>query len=105
MSKNQNRIIIFSPALYNRHTVAEIIMYANGAIKEEHQMKIGEKYFTLLRKFNSCDLKDQRIMLKTDLEHIVRAHVSAIVNLDAHKETLNYMLFSLDGIIFGMLDC
>ena len=53
MSQLQNKIIIFSQALYNKHSLQEINMYAAGAIKEEHQLKLGEKYYSTLKSFNA----------------------------------------------------
>lgn len=97
----KNKIISFSQALYNKHSNQELSLHATGAINPDHKVSIGDAAYQTLVNFNTATIENQRNFLEKDPAVVVKAHVKAIVKLDLHKEPLNYLLPSLDAILFG----
>lgn len=97
----RNKIISYSHSLYNKHSQQELSLHTKGSISPDHKLSIGEETYNTLIEFNTAFIDIQRELLSTKARNIVRAHVVAIVKLDTQKEILNYILPSLDGILFG----
>lgn len=97
----RSKIISYSHSLYNKNSQTELSLHTKGSISPDHKLSIGEETYNTLTEFNAAFIDQQREMLSRDAKNIVRAHVVAIVKLDAQKEILNYVLPSLDGILFG----
>ena len=100
-ASQRNKIITYSHALYNKHSQQELSLHTKGSISPDHKLSIGEDTYNTLIEFNSAFIDAQREMLAKNCRDIIRAHIHAIVKLDAQKEILNYLLPNLDGIMFG----
>ena len=100
-ANTRSKVIQYSHSLYNKNSQNELNIQAKVAISPDHKLSIGEEVYNTLSEFNNAFLDDQRELLNNKAKQIVRAHVVAIVKLDTQKEILNYILPSLDGILFG----
>lgn len=96
----KNKVVNFSHALYNKNSQLYMNEHVTGSIRPQHQNVLGTHY-KILMEFNSAGLSEQRDLLNSNAKGVVEAYVHAIVRLDTNKEVLNYLLPSLDGILFG----
>lgn len=100
-SSQRSKLISYSHSLYNKNSQYELSLHTKGGISPDHKLSIGSDVYDTLVEYNGSNIDSQKELLSTDAKRIVRAHIVAIVKLDAHKEILNYMLPSLDSILFG----